>query len=368
MYIPFLPLNRKQSSKQNQVDESKFKYFKLGRHAMCAGIDHMKLDKNKFVLMPSSICMAAIEPFIEKGIKISHYSIDENMNWDIKEIESKISDDISSVYVVHYFGIRSDTRELANICQKKNKILIEDFALSGFSLELAETIFSDIAIFSLWKFHPMPDGAMLYINKSNPFSINLPDDHFFNICKLRLKILIKKYFARYSVLSYLLNIIKKERNSLDDKSNRFENLNLKICSISKHSKNIFLQEDLNRVHSIRINNFKSYTNFFKENKIYCLYENIDNNSIPYCFPIIFEKVNDLKKMLQNDGIETEISVNPPFKDSRYVNSNNCINEEVLKLSQTVLSLPLHQDLSIQDIKYIQNCVVKNIEIIRNDYN
>tara|TARA_Y100000992_G_C21258245_1_gene489751 strand:+ start:162 stop:1268 length:1107 start_codon:yes stop_codon:yes gene_type:complete len=368
MYIPFLPLNKKQSSKKNQVDESRLKYFKLGRHAMCAGIDHTKLDKNKCILMPSSICMAAIEPFIEKGIKISHYSIDKNMNWDIKEIESKISDDISAVYIVHYFGIRSDTRELANICQKKNKILIEDFALSGFNIKLSETIFSDIAIFSLWKFHPIADGAMLYLNKPKPLSINLLDDHAFNIWKLRLKILIKKYFVRYSVLSNVLNKLKKKTNDLDSKSNSFESLNLKIRSISKHSKKIFLNEDLDRIHSIRMNNFKSYISFFKENRINCLYEKIDSHSFPYCFPIIFEKVNDLKQMLQHDGIETEISVNPPFDDIRYVVFDNCNKKEVLELSQNVLSLPLHQDLSIKEIQYIQNCVVKNIEIIRNDYN
>jgi len=63
--------------------------------------------------------------------------------------------------------------------------------------------------------------------------------------------------------------------------------------------------------------------FFKENRINCLYEKIDSHSFPYCFPIIFEKVNDLKQMLQHDGIETEISVNPPFDDKRYVVFDNC---------------------------------------------
>ena len=50
-------------------------FFQMGRQAMRVGLDVLNIDKGNTVLMPCSLCPAALEPLVHYGLKIKQYSL-----------------------------------------------------------------------------------------------------------------------------------------------------------------------------------------------------------------------------------------------------------------------------------------------------
>ena len=81
-------------------------------------------------------------------------------------LENKITRQTRAVLIIHYFGFPQPIHKIREICNKKDVLLIEDCAHALFSSHGEEAIGSegDLAIFSLRKTLPLPEGGGLLIN------------------------------------------------------------------------------------------------------------------------------------------------------------------------------------------------------------
>ncbi len=354
MYIPFIPVSLHQNKNtlikkhiNNQM------YFESGRQAMMFALKAIDFSKDEHVLMPPSLCDAAIAPFNQNKININFYEIDKNMMISCKNIIKRVTPNTKAIYVIHYFGIKNNLEMLKKFCDEQDIILIEDCALLGYSHD--QTIYGDISIYSLWKFHAICDGAILRLN-NNIRPPKLSYNKLWNIRKVisNYKIKIKKCVMNGIIPIGILNFI---RSGHEEKEIEYHDLTYEkkilICKPSLKSILKFHSENLDEIKNIRRQNFLFLTEFCKKNKIKTLFNDLGPQDIPYCFPLIVKDPYELKSSLLKAGIETEISINPPKPyNSRHINLDN--------LSKTCLSIPVHQNIDIKMLRYITKQLLINI--------
>lgn len=153
----------------------RFSLTHSARTGIARACELLGLGNGSEVLVPSYNCGSEIAPLLAYGVSLKMYNVLENGKIDIKDLESRISQDTKAIYLTYYFGFPQPTQEVANICKNKRIYLIEDCALSLFSKVGDREVgsFGDVAVFSLVKTLPVPDGGVLVIN--NP---RLPDNRW----------------------------------------------------------------------------------------------------------------------------------------------------------------------------------------------
>jgi hypothetical protein len=362
MLVSFLPVTKTKKNKFNDYSQESTAlfYFQLARQAMRAGLELCEFKRGQVILMPASLCPAVIEPFSNFGLNIKLYDLDRCFQWDLRDIRDQITPDTVAIYAIHYFGISHDLSELRDLCNDKNIILIEDCALAGFSPSSSIGAFGDLAIFSLWKFHPISDGAFLRVNKQfrllSHFSNETPDFITSSIgqFKIFIKSLAVKGFIPFSFLKKLFKktTVLQDNPPYDNFGDRYA-----IFTMSSSAKKIFLGEDLLLCGDRRRNNYNELHEFCVENRIDTLYPKITDNSIPYCFPIIVNDPIAIQKKMALQEIETEISINKPFVNQTYLIPVDSQFRSLLHLADHVLSIPIHQNIGALQMRHIKNALL-----------
>ncbi|HII29724.1 hypothetical protein COT48_06335 [Candidatus Woesearchaeota archaeon CG08_land_8_20_14_0_20_47_9] len=140
------------------------------------------IPANNRILLPAYIGIndkegsGVFDPIRELGMKYAFYNINKDLSIDMKDFIAKVKDpSINSVLVIHYFGfVQGDIEEIASICRKHHKYLVEDCAHALMSTYSGKKLgsFGDASFFSLHKSLPIKEGGILQIN--NP-EIKDPD-------------------------------------------------------------------------------------------------------------------------------------------------------------------------------------------------
>ncbi len=141
-------------------------YFYSARYALAAAIDALKLLPSQAILMPAYNCWVEVEPVVRKGVKIDWYRVKTDFLIDEDDLVGRIRPETAAIFVTHYLGFPQQLKEIREICTKQGIALIEDCAHALLSndgdVPLGST--GDMAIFSLRKTLPIPDGGCLLIN------------------------------------------------------------------------------------------------------------------------------------------------------------------------------------------------------------
>jgi len=146
------------------------KYFDSGRSALKELLASLKQG---VVLLPEFICTSVIDCFPHSSLRF--YSITEDFQIDLHDLQSKVDANVSLVYVMHYFGCVQNAETLSylrGLRENEDVQIIEDTTHSIFSS--AHTV-GDYCIASLRKWFPIPNGGVLYSRNKLPFSdVSIP--------------------------------------------------------------------------------------------------------------------------------------------------------------------------------------------------
>jgi len=362
LIVTFLPVDR--TNDPTDTNKQKLRrnlfYFRFARQAMRAAIEELTLEKNKIVLMPASVCPAVLEPFINAGIKIRLYSLNHNLKWDINEIRDKICNDTIAVYTIHYFGILYDLTAIRLLCNEKQVKLIEDCALAGYheGTTIGET--GDIAIFSLWKFHPLSGGAILKFNNEVPsfLRVNLETSRLITILIGLLKIRIKSLMSKLSLQpNSWRRELSKRKHMQDPAPIDTRNQPYAIQKMHNLDFSIFCKENLYECAKRRRTNYFTLAETAKNAGIELLYTEVDSNSVPYCLPIVIDDAHRLQRVFLRAGIQTEISINQPYANQPYLCESNESFDDINYLSNQVLGIPVHQNLTVRQITHMKEQLI-----------
>jgi len=351
MYIskyPSLPtsfLFKKTTSNSLQdVEKDGFLLFSKGRDAIRHSIKMMCLSTKDNVLVPSYVCYSAVEPFLSANIRVVYFDIDRSLEIDWEDLCSKIDSNTKAILIVHYFGFYQTLSKIVDICRKKKIYLIEDCAHTFCQRkDRNAVIFGDLAIFSLRKIFPIPDGGALMINNPNFDSKATPMKKrqivriyisLFNLLLSRLELRMGLRFDLFRKLWELWKGLHLSPYIRFDSSG-----SLTEIAISSSSRRILRNIDYSQVTFRRRRNFEfllkklSYTH-----KELLIFRHLPEGVLPLAFPILVKERNQICKEMLKRGfgaypwpfLPEQISKND-FADTFY-------------LSDHLLLLPIHQDV------------------------
>ncbi len=324
------------------VDKFEKKFNKYIGSKQCIGVNngtsalHLALSlfdiKNKEVILPSLSFISTAHAIIYNGGIPKFIDVDPiTLNIDPNLIEKKINKKTKLILPVHFGGMPCDLDHISSLCKKYNLALVEDAAHaigSTFNNKKIGT-HGDAVCFS---FHPvknlsMPTGGAITLNLKNSVesTIKLKSRRWCGITK--------RSGPKYDVEELGWNYYMNEFSA-----------SIGLVQLGK----------LNRLNKKRQNIAKRYS---KELKIECKMPYSSNSSY-HLYWILVENRNKFMKEMQNFGIETGIHYKPITEMSFY--KKNIKLPVTTKAGKMIVSLPIHANLSENDVSYIIKSVNKLI--------
>jgi perosamine synthetase len=351
---------------------SSITYVHKGRTAIRLACDLLGLGPDSEILAPSYNCGSEIDALLTSGASVIIYQIDKTATIDIKDLERKITNRTKAVYVTHYFGFPHSLENIKKVCEKNNLYLIEDCALALFSWHNNKMIGTtgDIAIFSLPKTLPTPDGGILLVNNAvaqgKSFSLSQPERlKIFMATLPLLKAGLIRWLSHTPVLNNLYKIYAniKQSNCTDNGRSSIQvqndmpqsyyyvdqDSNKNISSFTRQLTKTF------EPHEIREKRRRNYRMLSAMLELYPggtpLYKELPDHVCPLYFPIIVRKRDEVHSKLNNLGIDARAWWKGYHRDLPWKDF-----PEACFLKDNLLALPINQHLSETDIAYIADTV------------
>ena len=267
-------------------------YFDSGRSSLKYIVS--QLVEYKKVLLPEFICESVSRCFIKS--EIIYYRIKDDFTVDIDDLQKKVGNEQTVIFLMHYFGTLQPVGVLENIrflADKSNSIIIEDTTHSIFTKK--QTI-GDYMICSLRKWLPIANGGVLYYNQDKKIikepKYQKSTDNMRYYGMILKELFLKKkidYNREYRAIFlecennldcqkdiYLLSDLSKFIAScvsieqlIKVRKKNFEQLNNKMKEIGVNSAISINLSDIPLVYLLRIKNRDKLRNYLTDKKIYC---------------------------------------------------------------------------------------------------
>ena len=286
--------------------------------------------KNKEVILPSlSFVSTAHTVIINGGIPVFADIEPETMCIDPNEIQKLITTKTTAILPVHFGGFPCNLKDIENIAEKHNLIIIEDAAHAAGATYNKKKIGSH-GTAVCFSFHPvknlaMPTGGLISINHKN-----------------------HKQFRKILLSRRWCGITDRRGSEYDVKElgwNYYMNEFSAVIGLMQLKK-------LDRLNNARKNIAKSYDNGIDvEHKI-----PFDKRCSYHLYWICVKNRNKFRKDLDDIGIETGTHYKPIHKMSFYKKSNKILNTE--KAGKEIVTIPIHPNLTQSQIDYIIKSVNK----------
>lgn len=268
-------------------------------------------NSDDVILMPGYIGESAREgsgvfdPIRETKVKFAFYKVHANLTADIDDIKKKMDNPhVKAILLIHWFGFpQKCVFVLREMCDRKGVVLIEDCAhtINGYYKGEKLGSIGDYGLFSIHKILTTENGGMLQVNDS-------------------------------SKMTYFTDV--KE--------------NIDYADLLQYAKT-----DVDRIASIKIKNYCAYLKYLKKdsNLFDIIYPDLEEGVVPNNFPVFIKNYNrfQLYNELESMGIPTVVLY--------YRMIEELVKEDFpvsYRIADTILNLPIHQDIQIEDVKQIAN--------------
>jgi perosamine synthetase len=121
------------------------------------------------VLMPAYHHGVELETLLAAGVKPIFFRVDSQMRCDFADARKRAAGaGVSAVYVIHYAGFPQDMAEARKLADDLGVPLVEDCALSLLSRDGRDPLGStgDVSVFCLYKTLPVPNGGLLLVRNN----------------------------------------------------------------------------------------------------------------------------------------------------------------------------------------------------------
>lgn len=299
-----------------------------GTEALYLAIKSLNLSRGDQIITTSLSWIATANAIALNNLDPVFADIENDLNISPESIEKLITKKTKAVLVVNYTGKICDFDRIKKICNRHKLILIEDCAQS-FGSSNKKYLSGSNGLISTFSFNPMKTlgglgecGAILTDN----FTINKRLNYLrYNGTVNREKLMLPSLNCRMDTIqaSFLLERLKKYKKIFKTRNN-----NAKIYSREL--------KDIVTIPKLAIN------------EKHCF----------YTYTILCEKRDDLKKYLESKNIETKIQhpILMPLQKP-YITCKKDIKNS-LKIVKKILCLPVNENLTNKQIKYVINCIKK----------
>lgn len=281
-------------------------YARNGLYAIANQIRALD-NKRNIALVPAYSCGDEIESLHNAGFEINIYNIKSDLQVDIDNLISKISNQTGIILVTHYFGFpQTEIIKIKELTQTHSSFLIEDCA-HAMGSQLEDTplgTIGDASIFSFRKFMDVPHGGAIVVNhpqltppkfdEASPQAINL--DLFLFIG------MKNKFFPPGDSIKQIYNQLGLEFPSLHGpRLNNYGGYKLALSNLSKH---FILRTDTHSIIQNRRTLFQTYLDFFKQNlksSTCFIFQDLPVGIVPSFFPLLVNDSEECNRFLSDQG-------------------------------------------------------------------
>jgi hypothetical protein len=146
------------------LNQEAIRYFRLGRHALRAGLELLSMRTGDQILIPAFICRDLLAPIRAIGAEPIFYHVDEKLRPQALPRAPRVR----AVLAVNYFGFAQDLAPFQEYCTRNEAVLIEDNAHGFLSHDESGNVLGargDLGILSMRKTFTLPDGGALMANR-----------------------------------------------------------------------------------------------------------------------------------------------------------------------------------------------------------
>jgi len=346
-------------------------YSGFARQALAKGLDILEIGVGHNILVPAYICYGLVEPLRLKGVEVRYYNINKDFSANLKRLSGLIDKNTKALLYVNYFGLMDSFKEYQPFCQENGLYLIEDNA--HLLLPDYQHAKGDISIFSLRKFCPVANGAVLVVKggRKNGLEHNLSECvekrfHFADY-KFLVDTLLRRVYNYFFSIS-LNKILMKLRKT----GKRFAPINaaagdmLLYKRILASSFNIINSIDFHAIYTKRRDNYSLLLNrlsSLNSGHVKVMFTKLMPDRCPMAFPLLVERDSGaFITNLQANGYAAY-----PWPDMPNEIIANSMYENEQYLSNSVILLPIHEDIRKEELERMVLIIRNwNSRIVRND--
>ena len=336
-------------------------------HAFADILTFMNKEKNSFppnIIMPSFIPAKLYRTVLAYGYSIKFYEINENCRFDINEIINLIDPDTKAIFVIHYFGCPAEIKQVREVADSKNIILIEDCAHVIYGKEDGGKLgtWGDFSIFSPRKMLNLPEGGYLVLNKNFQ---NFTPSYSRRVNSLYTLFEFLQTRGKYFYLTLtngndIFHLSKIPQRGFIDYARIIKSRIKNISLLSSfYSRNIDVKihiEKRRQNYNYLYNGLKDFS-FLKP-----LYNDLPGMWTPYSLPVIVEK--GCRNILQFELSKSGISCGAGWPESPFDKRLKRTSE----LADNLIEFPIHPFVKINQLKkIIDECGKFEKRILKKNY-
>jgi perosamine synthetase len=142
-------------------------YTFSGTAAIHQAVRALALGPQDEVLCPAYNCGHEVEPLLRRGVQVQCYAVGPDLSVNLQDLERRIRKRTRAVLLTHYFGFPQAVKSVQALCDAHGLHLIEDCAHALFSRSAHGYLGTcgDVAVFSIRKTLPVPNGGALVVNR-----------------------------------------------------------------------------------------------------------------------------------------------------------------------------------------------------------
>ena len=347
------------------------------RTALRKVCDVLKLGVDDEVLVPAYNCGSEVDVFSIAGVSLQPYRVKETAEVDLEDFAARITRRTRAALVTHYFGFPQAISNMAEICRKKGIFLIEDCAHALFSSEGGRRLGSigDIAVFSFPKTLGVPDGGALMINITDVSGENWvmapPGNRalFARLLPLIKSNILAKSSAWPIIGKILFSVVGSGRlDSIESKGqesgylpgipeNYYYDDSNTDRQMSQLTRYLLCKIEVGRVVERRRRNYLTLLDILMDREdARPLFSTLPEGVCPLYFPVLTKDRERVTRDLNKRKIRAI---------SWWRGYHNSIPwqefDDACMLKDSVLALPINQDISEDQIKYVGRQIIKVLD-------
>jgi len=290
----------------------------------------LELNEDDEVVIQANAYIACALGALKSNAKLILIDCDEDGVFDINELKKVINYKTKAVLVVHLYGDCCNMEDLSLICKNNNIILIEDCA-QALGSKYNNKMIGSFGDMSCHSFYPSKNLGALGDGGA--------------ICT--------KHTSYYNKIKLLRNLgsIKKYEHELKGTNSRLDTLQAMflLCKFDDIDNTIIHKQKLAKMYIDipfffrHIKNTDEKVHHSYHLYVVKLYDNIERDSF--------------MNYLDSRGIQTLIHYKIPFYKSEAFSELNCLTfKNAEKLADRMVSLPIYNVLSEEEMNYIIGCI------------
>ncbi len=318
-------------------------------NALYLGCRALRLKRGDRILTPAFSCWTVNQPLEAAGAESLFFNVTADFRIDWDHVRRVMNRRVKAMLWYHFLGVSEGFDEVIPFCREHGLYLIEDCAHALFSQYRGRPVgcTGDFAVFSMRKSIPALMAGALVVNNPKLRLPRLPAFRPPGVERQRFLLQSECNFHRLRAqcLDTARPVARVDFRFFFKEVKRLYSDDRRLYAIDEVSRLVMHNADPAAVRAARQRHFRTYLRELKE---VALFKRMTPGASPIGFPLLLRDPDAFRARLEREGIET-LGYWPAWALPKGVAGRF---PEARKLADAQLSMPCHQDLGAEEVKYI----------------